>query len=49
MSEVKNIRRNKSRPKVNEAGLVQTETVNRRFPYYELNDYDRMLYSLGLY
>lgn len=47
--ERKNIKRNKSRPKMNEKGLVQSETVSRKFPRGELNDYDRMLYKKGLY
>ena len=48
-TERKNIKRNKSRPKVNESGFVQSETVNREFPRGILNDYDRMLYRKGLY
>lgn len=47
--ERKNIKRNKSRPKVAKKGLVQTETINRKFPYWELSVDDQRLYKLGLY
>lgn len=47
--ERKNIKRNKSRPKVAKKGLVQTETINRKFPHWELSESNRMLYKLGLY
>ena len=48
-SERKNIKRNLSRPKVNEKGMVQTETLNRYFPRQTLDAWDRMLFNKGIY